>query len=247
MTIRLHCMECQRKLKVPDEALGKKVQCPVCGARFIGRIESTPPPVAADPPTEIPLVRPPAEMTPSASAEVPASTLALADAPLVDSIFAEMTSPLVDETIAASASPLPPITPLTSLPDPSREDALMEAEAAENEPLEPVVMDAAVAEMIEHEAGIEFVEEAVEDASAAEVVEEAVEEEMVVEEAVEEEEVEVLDAADDEPMRTPKGSLKSKKPARRNAEEPEVVEEDSPARSGQAQKGKKSRKGWFWS
>jgi DNA-directed RNA polymerase subunit RPC12/RpoP len=39
MTIRLNCAECRRKLKVPDEALGKKVQCPVCGARFLGRIE----------------------------------------------------------------------------------------------------------------------------------------------------------------------------------------------------------------
>lgn len=42
MTIRLTCAECQRKLKVPDEALGKKVQCPVCGARFLGRLEPTP-------------------------------------------------------------------------------------------------------------------------------------------------------------------------------------------------------------
>lgn len=43
MTIRLKCAECQRSLKVPDEALGKKVQCPACGARFIGHIESSPP------------------------------------------------------------------------------------------------------------------------------------------------------------------------------------------------------------
>jgi DNA-directed RNA polymerase subunit RPC12/RpoP len=43
MTIRLKCAECQRNLKVPDEALGKKVQCPACGARFIGHIDSSPP------------------------------------------------------------------------------------------------------------------------------------------------------------------------------------------------------------
>ena len=43
MTIRLKCAECRRSLKVPDEALGKKVQCPACGARFIGHIESSPP------------------------------------------------------------------------------------------------------------------------------------------------------------------------------------------------------------
>lgn len=43
MTIRLKCAECQRKLKVPDEALGKKVECPACGARFIGRIDADAP------------------------------------------------------------------------------------------------------------------------------------------------------------------------------------------------------------
>lgn len=49
MTIRLKCAECQRNLKVPDEALGKKVQCPACGARFIGHIDSSSPPTAPVP------------------------------------------------------------------------------------------------------------------------------------------------------------------------------------------------------
>jgi len=79
MTIRLRCAACNRKLKVPDEALGKKVQCPMCNARFIGRVE---PPLAPEPTAPLP---PP-----------------LADAPLVDSIFAELTSPALNDNIAST-------------------------------------------------------------------------------------------------------------------------------------------------
>lgn len=41
MTILLKCAECQQSLTVSEEALGKKVQCPACGASFIGRIDES--------------------------------------------------------------------------------------------------------------------------------------------------------------------------------------------------------------
>ena len=33
------CPDCGRKLKVPDDLLGKKVKCPGCGQKFVGEVE----------------------------------------------------------------------------------------------------------------------------------------------------------------------------------------------------------------
>src|SRR5262245_19322594 len=112
MTIRLRCAECRRKLKVPDAARGRKVQCPVCGARF--RESGSP----SAPPT------PPAETEP------------------IDALFADTTpsafsipeDPAAPEEITIPAAPAPasPSNPNLELEQPPTE-----AEAAEFEPLVP--------------------------------------------------------------------------------------------------------------
>lgn len=92
MTIRLRCAECQRKLKVPDEALGKTVQCPVCGARFLGHLEGSPPlplvpqePVLEEMAPVPPRMEPPHALShfPSLELEEPAAIEADAVAPIV--------------------------------------------------------------------------------------------------------------------------------------------------------------------
>src|SRR6266542_5910886 len=52
MSIVLSCPDCSRKLKVPDELLGKKVKCPACGKVFKGETEapSGPPPLEDEAP-----------------------------------------------------------------------------------------------------------------------------------------------------------------------------------------------------
>jgi len=150
-------------------------------------------------------------------AETPTPAISLADAPLVDSVFAEMTSPLLDETIA-SEPPATGSTPLTSFADLELEAPPMKAKSA-SEPREPV--------MVEDEAAMEVIDEAVEDEAPVEVADEAIFEELVSEEAiVEEEDVEVVDEADAEEMQAPTEASKGKKPARLDAEEPEVAEEE---------------------
>jgi hypothetical protein len=59
MAIVLSCPDCGRKLRVPDELLGKKVKCPACGKIFRGEVES---PTEAPPPEEEPLREAPAPM-----------------------------------------------------------------------------------------------------------------------------------------------------------------------------------------
>jgi predicted Zn finger-like uncharacterized protein len=44
----VNCPQCDRKLRVPDELLGKKVKCPTCGTTFTAEVgEPTPPPPPA--------------------------------------------------------------------------------------------------------------------------------------------------------------------------------------------------------
>src|SRR5437764_749206 len=41
----VNCPQCDRKLRVPDELLGKKVKCPTCGETFTAEVaEPSPPP-----------------------------------------------------------------------------------------------------------------------------------------------------------------------------------------------------------
>jgi predicted Zn finger-like uncharacterized protein len=50
----VQCPECQRKLKVPDNLLGKKVKCPTCGATFTAASEAAPEPAPAPAPARRP-------------------------------------------------------------------------------------------------------------------------------------------------------------------------------------------------
>ncbi|HYV36526.1 MAG TPA: hypothetical protein VE988_12515 [Gemmataceae bacterium] len=45
----INCPSCQRKLQVPETLLGQDVQCPSCGATFVGRVSGRPPPLASGP------------------------------------------------------------------------------------------------------------------------------------------------------------------------------------------------------
>src|SRR5690348_13775555 len=66
--IRLTCTECKQSLKVPEGALGKKVQCPACGARFIGRLDPSPPAEGAFAPLpNLELHEPPRQPAPAAT------------------------------------------------------------------------------------------------------------------------------------------------------------------------------------
>jgi DNA-directed RNA polymerase subunit RPC12/RpoP len=68
------CPRCGRKLELPDDQVGKSVQCPTCGTTFIGRPApaapaslpsvSLPPTPRISPPVELPT--PPIRMTPAA-------------------------------------------------------------------------------------------------------------------------------------------------------------------------------------
>jgi hypothetical protein len=68
MSVRLICPECKKQLKIPETAVGKKIQCPLCSARFIAEaaVEAVPaaPPVA----TPAPPQPPPAAPTPPPAA-----------------------------------------------------------------------------------------------------------------------------------------------------------------------------------
>jgi predicted Zn finger-like uncharacterized protein len=50
----VQCPECQRKLKVPENLLGKKVKCPTCGATFTAAGEAAPEPAPAPAPARRP-------------------------------------------------------------------------------------------------------------------------------------------------------------------------------------------------
>jgi hypothetical protein len=50
MPIIVQCPSCERKLRVPDELLGKKVKCPGCKVIFTGEAESPAPPPPPPPP-----------------------------------------------------------------------------------------------------------------------------------------------------------------------------------------------------
>ena len=147
MTIRLRCAACRRKLKVVDAALGKKVQCPVCGARFIGRIESSPPPVNETPPAAQPKTEPQAITPDPATVEAASNSM-----PPLDALFAEMTtSPLTLEECGIPRE--------VSLQEPPAEIEIggnkpLEPEAVEEEmPVIEEAIDEEIAEEVEQEAG----------------------------------------------------------------------------------------------
>jgi len=52
MPIIVQCPACGRKLRVPDELLGKKVKCPGCGGTFTGEDRTSPPAPSAEPKAE---------------------------------------------------------------------------------------------------------------------------------------------------------------------------------------------------
>jgi len=225
MTIRLRCAVCQRKLKVPDEALGKKVQCPACGARFVGQIEAespAPQPLADSPPaqpeaeTALPsleeaatqaaplLEAPPVEQPP---VELPAHELEetaapedfpLDEAPLVDALFAEMASHPLPEVSVPPESLRKDAPPASLFPNLALDEPPVDAGSTEIELEEPIVLD---------------------DANAAEPI--------------------VLDESEaKEPLVSPE-------------EEPvdimeEVEEAEEPVRRNKSRRQEKSRKGWVY-
>ncbi|HEY7424397.1 MAG TPA: hypothetical protein VH682_09235 [Gemmataceae bacterium] len=170
MTIRLHCAECRRKLKVPDAARGRRVQCPVCGARF--RESGSP------------LVADRQNAGPTADAGTNGGTGVSPVKPetaLIDALFADATSssfsipedPAAPEEITIPAPPPPPPAPASpSIPDLELEEPQAEAEAAEFEPLvskeegteEPTLVEEAIEEEM-----MEITDEA-EELDAVEVV-----------------------------------------------------------------------------
>jgi predicted Zn finger-like uncharacterized protein len=50
----VQCSECQRKLKVPDSLLGKRVKCPTCGTTFTAGGDAPPAPAPAPTPARRP-------------------------------------------------------------------------------------------------------------------------------------------------------------------------------------------------
>jgi predicted Zn finger-like uncharacterized protein len=48
MSITIDCPSCNRKLRVPDDLLGKKVKCPTCGTTFTAGGDAAPPPPAEE-------------------------------------------------------------------------------------------------------------------------------------------------------------------------------------------------------
>jgi hypothetical protein len=49
MPIQINCPSCKGEVRVPEDLLGKRVQCPRCQATFVAEIEEEPPPVAPVP------------------------------------------------------------------------------------------------------------------------------------------------------------------------------------------------------
>jgi hypothetical protein len=45
----ISCPSCQRKLQVPESLLGQDVQCPTCGATFVGAVGGAPPATRREP------------------------------------------------------------------------------------------------------------------------------------------------------------------------------------------------------
>jgi len=235
MTIRFRCAECRRKLKVPDEALGKKVQCPVCGARFIGRTEPSPPPVNESPPDHAH-----AEAAPVAAREPAAPAEASNEVPLIDTLFSEMasSSPLTPEESGipreVELPPSSPFEPKPPVPPPLNlelDEPPAEVETAGVEPLEP--------EVVEDE--VPVIEEAVAE-------EPAVLDAAEVSETVEEAEdgldpVEVVDDAGEEEVHTPTVRTKKDEPVEADAEEAEVAEEAEPDEQEKKQPKKKKKRG----
>jgi hypothetical protein len=84
MPTTVDCPTCSRKLRIPDELLGKKVKCPQCGNAFLARAPAAPaeemgeeeapapPPKAAAAPARRPAAPPPAEDEEEPEEEAPA-------------------------------------------------------------------------------------------------------------------------------------------------------------------------------
>lgn len=223
MTIRLRCAECQRKLKVPDEALGKKVQCPACGARFIGRLEPTPPPAkpqngaALD---DIPLASPVDVSEPPPIATPPHTSA-------TDDLFAELGAafPLSVEETPARKEPAEPNRANSLLPNLELDHSPEEVGEAEIEPLEP--------------------EEVIEDAEPIAVedgVSEIAEEAAAVEELPELPMEEVIEEAFEEETWTAPPSGKGKKPSPSDFDDIEEVEEEE-ADGGRSKNAKRKKSG----
>ena len=144
MTIRLRCAECQRKLKVPDEALGKKVQCPACGARFIGRLDADPPP----PPAPASAPSKPAASFPNLQLEEPSPLEAIeplaGDEPVVEELV-----PVDEAEVTAAAEPedegVDPIVmedePIVDLPEAVEEIEAVDVVDEAEEEIEPEIVD----------------------------------------------------------------------------------------------------------
>jgi predicted Zn finger-like uncharacterized protein len=58
MPITIDCPSCNRKLRVPDDLLGKKVKCPTCGTNFTAGESAAPPPDEEEAPAPAPTRRP---------------------------------------------------------------------------------------------------------------------------------------------------------------------------------------------
>ncbi len=191
MTIRLRCAECRRKLKVPDAARGRRVQCPVCGARFreSGSLSTPPPDEASRTP-------PRNEMSTAVEAEA-LSKPAHSEEDVIDALFAEMASSSEDTPEQAAVSSFPNLE--LEAPPAESEEAGFEplgAEEGEEEMVveEAIEEEAVVEEAVEEEA-VEITEEA-ESVDAAEVPEDANSEEAAAAALLDGEETE-LDGLDE--------------------------------------------------
>jgi predicted Zn finger-like uncharacterized protein len=58
MPTTIDCPSCNRKLRVPDDLLGKEVKCPTCGTTFTAAESTAPPPVEAEEPSAPARARP---------------------------------------------------------------------------------------------------------------------------------------------------------------------------------------------
>lgn len=144
MTIRLRCAECQRKLKVPDEALGKKVQCPACGARFTGRLDTNSPPqkrVIAKPASASAPAKPQASL-PDLQLEAPSSIEAVES--VRDETIAQDEME-VTEAVAPEDEGVEPIEmedeSIVDLPEPLEETDAVDAVDEGEEGIEPEIVD----------------------------------------------------------------------------------------------------------
>jgi DNA-directed RNA polymerase subunit RPC12/RpoP len=153
MTIRIRCAECQRKLKVPDEALGKTVQCPACGGRFIGRLDAEPPPA---PPLESPppLQHPPLEMMAASPFEEREPASAPPEPPPSPLPNLELEETVMDAQPAAVEAVEPHVVEEAVAEEPI---VVEEAATDESEAVDPIVLDDEPAD------AVEVVEEADED------------------------------------------------------------------------------------